>query len=500
MGSSIIRNIVGALVLIVLSFIIGIMAADSAKQAALIIIAAAAIIGIIAMGKHVWITLFLLPPVFSLLPKIGGMSLSFILFPTVLCYWLLLRLLGYVKFTWRKLIGADLFVFCFTILIGLAFYRKPASIDLINNLFNIETEFTTARAYPEFIASLILYICLSCIPFQKQVLLKLFKYYLILTLVISFTMGIFSMFGTLSGDDAETSRYSMFRTFAEALFIVVYSGAPFAKLIVSPKAIFAIFISTAATVFSGFRSMLGQLGLIFIIISVIKRECYVIGISLAVGIVALGILNASDLVKTLPFAAQRALCAIPGLEVKSSIRRATDSSTNWRVEMWKWALDPRTGHIKDYVLGDSFGIEKSYQMRSKRAIMRGELRFGDAEDFAKRRATHSLFIDTLQSVGYLGFFVVYGCTLYATFAMFKINTALRDTQFFIYSMFFTCRIAIYSVYFLLSTSGLHSYISTLMFTLAYLKIFHNIAVDEGKIFKGKKAKYVPMLIKQQQEV
>lgn len=475
------------------------MAADSAKEAALIIIAAAAIIGIIAMGKHVWITLFILPPFFSILPSIGGLHGSYILYPMVLCYWVLLRLLGYVKFTWRKLIGADLFVFTLTILMGIAFYRRPASVNFINNILNIETEFIAARVFPEFFFLLILYICYSCIPFQKKILLKLLKWHLIIILVISFISGVFSLFGTLSSDDAETSRYSMFRSFSEVLFIAVYCGAPFAKLMVSPKAIFAIFISLAAAVFSGFRSILAQFGLIFVIVSIIKKECYVVGISLAVGVITLGILNASDALKTLPFAAQRALCAIPGVSVDSNIKRGTSSSTDWRVIMWKWALDPRTGLIKDYVLGDGFGIEKTYQERSQRAIMKGELRYGDNRDFAKTRLWHSLFIDTLQSVGYLGLFVVYGCTLYATFVMYRVNTALRDTSFFVYSMIFTCRIAIYTVYILLSTAQLSSFLVILLSHLAYLKVFHSIAVDEGKLVPmGKKTKYVPLLIKQQQ--
>lgn len=499
MGSSIVRNIIGAILLIVLSFIIGILAADSAKEAALIIIAVAAVIGIIAMGKHVWITLFILPPIFSILPSLGGLQSSFILYPVVLCYWVLLRLLGYVKFTWRKLIGADLFVLTLTILMGVAFYRRPASIDLINNFLNIKTEFTAARAFPAFFFSLISYLCLSCVPFQKKIFLKLLKWNLILTLVITFTTGLFPLFGTLSSDEAETSRYSMFRTFSEVLFIAVYCGAPFTKLMVSPKAIFAIFISLAATVFSGFRSILAQFGLLFIIVSVIKRECYVIGISLAVGVITLCILNASDTLNKLPFAAQRALCAIPGLSLDSNIKKATNSSTDWRVEMWKWALDSRTGHINNYVLGDGFGIEKAYQLRSKRAIMKGDLRYGDNYHFAKTRLWHSLLIDTLQSVGYLGLFLIYGCTLYATFVMYKVNTALRDTSFFVYSMIFTCRIAIYTVYILLATSQLSSFLDTLLSHLAYLKVFHSIAVDEGKMVSmGKKAKYVPLLIKQQQ--
>lgn len=475
------------------------MAADSAKEAALIIIAAAAIIGIIAMGKHVWITLFILPPFFSILPSIGGLHGSFLLYPIVLCYWVLLRMLGYVKFTWRKLIGADLFVIVLTLLIGIAFYRKPASINVINNFFNIDTDFIAARAYPIFFFSLIRYLCLSCIPFQKKLFIKVLKWNLIIILVVCFISGIFSLFVTISSDDAETSRYSMFRSFSEVLFIVVYCGAPFAKLMVSPKAIFAIFIALASAVFSGYRSVLAQFGLLFIIVSVVKKECYIIVLSLTVGVITLGILSSSDALKTLPFAAQRALSAIPGLSVASNIKKETSGSTDWRVRMWKWALDSRTGHIKNYLLGDGFGIEKAYHTRSLRAIMKGDLNYGNNSHFAKTRVWHSLFIDTLQSLGYLGLFVIYGCTLYATFVMYKVNTALRNTPFFVYSMIFTCKIAIFTVYIFLSTSPLHTYMDTLLGALVYLKIFHNIAVDEGKLVPmGKKVKYVPMLIKQQQ--
>lgn len=127
------------------------------------------------------------------------------------------------------------------------------------------------------------------------------------------------------------------------------------------------------------------------------------------------------------------------------------------------------------------------------------MRYGDPKDFAKTRMWHSLFIDTLQSLGYLGLFVIYGGVLYATFVVYKVNTALRDTPFFIYSMLYTCRIAIFSIYFFLSTNSLYTFLGTLLSHLAYLKVFHSIAVDEGKLVPmGKKVKYVPMLIKQQQ--
>lgn len=499
MGSSITRNIVGALVLIVLSFIIGIMAADSAKQAALIIIAAAAMVGIIAMGKHVWITLFLLPPICRLLPDFGGMPVSYALYTAVLCYWSLLRMLGYVNFTWRKLIGADIIIIALTIIMGVAFYRRPASIDAINNLFGIDTDYIAGRAFPVFVFSLIQYICFSCIPFKRNAILKCLKWNLILQLACTFILGLSSLRGAVAHENSDYLQYGMFREFGEIIFITVYCSAPFFKLIVSPKAIVALSISAITIFFSGFRSMLAQFGLLVIAVCIVKKEYYALIISFIIGVISIGLLHASDSLKELPFQAQRTLCVIPGLAVEQGIRAGTDASTNWRVEMWKWALDPRTGHIKDYMLGDGFGIEAAYQRRSMRSVMRGDLVHGDQKDFAKLRVWHSLFIDTLQSVGYLGVFVIYGAVLYATFVMYRINTRLRDTPFFIYSMLYTSRISVFAIYFFLSTHSLYSFLVILMSHLAYLKVFHNIAVDEGKIFKGKKTKYVPMLIRQQQQ-
>lgn len=499
MGSSIVRNIIGAILLIVLSFIIGIMAADSAKEAALIIIAAAAIIGIIAMGKHVWITLFILPPICRILPSFGNIPVSYALYTAVLLYWLLLRLLCYVKFTWRKLIGADLIVIALTIMMGAAFYSRPASIEALNNLLDIKTDYIAGSAFPVFIFSTIQYICFSSIPFNKNTILKFLKWNLILQLTCTFIMSLLSFREAIDQEGFENIRYGMFKELGEILFITAYCSAPFIKLIVSPKAIFAILISITTAVFSGFRSMLAQFGLLIIAVCIVKKEYYAVIISLIIAIISIGILHTNDALKILPHQAQRALCVIPGLAIDQSIRRGTDASTNWRVEMWKWALDPRMGYIKDYMFGDGFGIEKAYHSRSLRSVMRGEMVNGDPKDFAKNRLWHSLFIDTLQSLGYLGLFVIYGGVLYATFVVYKVNTALRDTPFFIYSMLYTCRIAIFSIFFFLSTNSLYTFLGTLLSHLAYLKVFHSIAVDEGKMVPmGKKTKYVPLLIKQQQ--
>lgn len=498
MGSAIVRNIAGALALIILSFIIGIMAADSAKHAALVIVAIAAVVGIIAMGKHVWITLFILPPVCGLLPKIGGeISLSYVLYAAVLCYWLVLRFLGYVKLTWRKLPVGDLFVIFFIILMAVSFYRNPVSISYLSDLENIQAKCVGGAAYAACICFLISYVCFSCIPFDRHILLKLLKWNLVLMLICQIVSGCLHLKeGLASG---ETSRYGMFVPFGKTLFIAVFCSAPFLKLIVSPAAIICFVLSLLSTLLSGFRSAFLSLGLSAIACIVIKREYYIIPMVLIVGVVSLGILNSSNTLTYLPFTMQRVLAGIPGIQVDKHIKQAADGSTNWRVEMWKWALDPRTGYIKNYMFGDGFGIDAAYLARSNRAWTKGEI-VRDQQVFANSRSWHSSFIYTLQALGWIGVITTWCYLLYTSFIMYKVNVALKETPYFKYSMLYTS-----SIFVELTILSFSAFTTTTFFLyhlqiFVYLKVFHQIAVEEGIILPKKRhTSYVPLLIIQHKE-
>lgn len=497
MGSSIVRNIIGAILLIVLSFIIGIIAADSARSAAVIIIAAATAVGIIAMGKHVWIALFILSPLSHILPQIGKMRLDYVLYAVVLCYWLLLRTLGYVKLTWRKLIGADVFVIAIFITLAISLYRYPIAIGYLDIIFNFDSEYIGDGAYSAYICFLILYICFSCIPFEKKSLLKTLKWNVILTLTCLFISGLLKSRNVDFHLESDVpARYAMFTEFGRSLFLAVFCSAPAIKLITSPTAVIAIIFATFTALFSGFRNMLASYVLLSITAIIVKKEYYILLICAALGIASLGFLCASDTLKELPFPIQRSLSIIPGLAVDKNIRKATDGSTNWRVVMWKWALNPSTGYIKDYAFGDGFRIEKSYASRFTRGQHQGTVGSGDQIGYAHMRLWHSLYIETLQSLGGFGVILILSCYLYACIVMYKINTALLDTPYFKYSMLYTCKIVVLTSFFFLSANSLTNVFLYHLPILAYLKVFYNIAVHEGKIKTSyRKTKYIPILIK-----
>lgn len=496
MGNSVVRNLIGLLILIVLSFTVGIMAADSAKSAAMIIFVITGIIGLIIMGKHVWVALFLLPPVCWVLPPVGGVRMDHVLYAMVLCCWLLFRMLGYVKFTWRKLIGADLFVLAFLILMAVSFYRYPVSLTFLKLVFGYQSELVGAAPYIAFIAFFISYICFSCIPFEKKVLLKLLKWHLIILLVCQSISVVIALAWKDAWQDEDGVRYPMFTAWGRTIFIAVYCSAPFLKLMASPKAIFLLMLSILASFVSGSRGHLLGTGIIAFTTIIIKREYYVILIGLVIMGGTLSILSASNVLSQMPYTIQRPLSMIPGINIDNNIKRGADSTATWRFEMWKWALDPRTELIKNYMFGDGFGISSSYLGRSGRAVRRGSLEFGNKRDFALTRNWHSCFIYTLQSLGWVGVFVSFFCYVYATFMMYKINTALKETPYFMYSMLYTGYTVYYFSYFF-SVSTMQIFFNRHLLMLAYLKVFYHIAVDEGKIIPNRsRAKYKPLLIKQ----
>ncbi len=425
------------------------------------------------------------------------MRLDYILYAVVLCYWLLLRTLGYVKFTWRKLIGADIFVIAIFITLAISLYRYPIAIGYLDTIFDFQSEYTGGGAYSAYICFLVLYVCFSCIPFEKKFLLKTLKWNIIILLICLFVSGLLDSrnieFHLQSNVPA---RYHMFAEFGRTLFLAVFCSAPAIKLITSPPAVIAIIVSAFTAMLSGFRNIFASYALLTITAIIIKKEYYILLICAALCITSLGFLHTSDTLKELPFPIQRSLCVIPGLAVDKNIRKGTDGTTDWRVQMWKWALDPSTGYIKDYAFGDGFRIEKSYASRYLRGKIQGTVGSGNQVGFANMRVWHSLYIDTLQSLGGFGVILILSCYLYACVVMYKVNTALLDTPYFKYSMIYTCKIVVLTSVFFLSANTLTNVFLYHLPILAYLKVFYNIAVHEGKIKTScRKTKYIPILIK-----
>lgn len=454
---------------------------------------------IVAMGKRVWYALFLLVPVCKALPMVSNVPLEYPVEAIVLCYWTLLCIIGRARFTWRKLIGADLLVLLLVALMVIAYIRYPVSIEILESLFGFKAEYTRGKAYIYMIFFIINYICFSCIPFERKILKKILKWNLVLLLVSHLLIGLYE---TTSRDlTIGEQRISGLKDFGNYLFIAAYCSSPLSRILTSPIIILSIIASFFCNVITGFRSHLFSYFINVVTCILIKREYFFFIFSAIIGLSFIFILNTSGSLQNLPYMVQRSLSIIPGLKLSQDVISDGNGSTDWRIVMWKWALDPRTGYIKDYVLGDGIGFKTADVKR----IRRDKLYMPDytggpyahQKSFAAQRLWHSGVIECIQSLGYVGLSVVFLIQLYAIIIMIKVNTALRKTPYFVYSMVHTCTVAANMVNFFAAAGILSSFFLNFS-TLSYIKVFHSIAVEEGKIRRGHRRKlYIPKLIQEE---
>ena len=212
MGSTLLRNIVLALALVIFSFVVGIVAADSAQEAAVWLFAVIGILVFIAAGKKIWMGIFLVTPFCDFMPSVAGFSSAQLLIVAIFFYWLILAMLGHVKLEWKKLISLDIFVFLFVAYMAFSFYRKPVSVSVLRD-FGVETDNVGGKEYFQTVAAFLAYIGISAIPFPKESLLKVLKWNLVLVIAVSIMLIVKGLFLGASdssglGDEMQNRRFS----------------------------------------------------------------------------------------------------------------------------------------------------------------------------------------------------------------------------------------------------------------------------------------------------
>ena len=500
MGSSVTKNLIGILLLIVLAFAIGVTAADSQKTAAIIIFAVAGLIGIVAMGKNVWMSLFILIPIGQAMP-LFKIPMYFIYVIPVFLYWCILVILGHAKFTWRKLLGADLLVFIFLSYMVTVMYRHPALDYVTSNILNIKTDNLSRHfEYPLCLFVLIFYIALSCIPMEYSKIKKILKWGIIIKLSLLLLVGYMGL-GQESNEASMLSstnqgarvRFGSFVTFAANLAVFTYSSASISQLLTSPVKMACLLLSTLLTVISGYRSALARIAYVILIITIIKREYLGIVIATFVALFTLTFINDPAILNRLPYTAQRTLALFPWMNVRSTIQTEAQGSSEHRTVLWQWALDPRTGKIKNYIWGDGCVQDTATKSRDSRAMARKDLEVSH-EDLVRWNEWHSGFIAVLKELGIVGLSLTIIVIFYSFLTTCRIASALRNTSLLKYFLVYTYSfLHIPLTFFILPYSTRNTLLNLANF--AILKLFNDIAIEKKLVSQhtGKK-KYIPLLI------
>lgn len=199
-----------------------------------------------------------------------------------------------------------------------------------------------------------------------------------------------------------------------------------------------------------------------------------------------------DIFNELPFGIQRAMTVLPGVKLSNKIEKEAEGSSDWRLEMWEWALDPSTGYIKDYVWGDGFGLS-SYREKLRTTAVALRTIQNDNKLFAARGAWHNGAIHLVHRTGYVGLSIVYIWALVAIAYMYKVCCWLRpvDGREYVYMIFVPIFESIFVVWFLPCDT---IFFITKLYELALCKILYlGIKKEFPNLNQNSSKTYIPQI-------
>lgn len=399
-----VKNIVLIALVVVLSFIVGSLSVDGLKQALMPIAMIAGAFVMLYIGENSKYFIFYLPP---LLQTFGLFEVGCAVPALVFLGWLVMRFLGHVRLQWIGNMWADGIVLIFLLYMGLSFYRNPVTVSALG----LEVDLMGGRDYIFLLIGVIGYIGISFLPFSCLELCKSLRNLAFLKIFFALVGIGLNLIGRGAsgaegmnelGEEAVHGRFTLFSSLGQSLCLLIYAIHPLHKIVTSPRKIAVMLLCLIGIFFSGWRGAIIGFVSLFYMISFFKRELtflIALGGMAYAGILFLSSEHAFD---NMPMGVQRSLRAFPGVHVSKAVEIDTQGSSDWRKEMWGWALDPRTHYIKDYVWGDGPGVSQSASKRMMTAVMRGKAQAGDNVYFARTGTWHSGFISTLHRYGMVG--------------------------------------------------------------------------------------------------
>ena len=500
MNATAIRNVIVAIVLVLFCILIGSYAAEDKDVSTIMVAGIIGIIIMVVMGRKTWALLYLLPPLVGFLPLgiLEKLPAGFLVAGLVLGYWTLMWIMGYVRFKWRALPALDFIVLAVFLYYALTYYWHPVSI----NALGIEAEYVGGKEYVWCLLAVTYYVTLSCIPCSYGELYGVLHKAMFLVVGTTVFVAVSGMFNMVSAgelqENMENSRFALFSQLGIVAFLIAFSKKTFHEILTSPKYIIILMLCCVAVAISGWREKLVMFGAMFIAVCHIKRELVYLAFFVLAAYGSLLYLSEEKVVEEhFPFGMQRTLSILPGVQISDEVRRDAEHSAEWRKVMWRWALDPRTGYIQDYVWGDGFGQAVSDLNRSSVSLMRGAVQSGAQERFASSGTWHNGPILAIHRTGIVGLALITITFLYGAFLIVRVCRAYRGSPMFVLAVLFLCQFYGDIAHFYVSAGQIYRFFDDFVY-LALAKVLYCIGREEGIIVPVfSKGRYNPMLIAEQ---
>jgi len=248
---------------------------------------------------------------------------------------------------------------------------------------------------------------------------------------------------------------------------------------------------------SGYRNAVASVGFIFL-----AAICYHGGLksfiaSMLLGTFALGLLALINLNFPLPANLQRALSPLPGTW-EERYRRAGETSTEWRMEMWKEALTTQQW-IHNKTLGDGIGISTEALARMVNLESGLSSRSGSALSSQQQQmmilgAYHSGPLHSIRMTGYVGLLVLLLTMIRLAVYAHRQILRCKGTEWAPVALFFGIPLIVQPFFFTLVFGEYHTAVAQTMMGIAMVRLMErNIPLPA---YKPRSRSHVPFVLQQ----
>ncbi len=478
MGTGVIKNIIICFVLVVLAFVVGSMAAEGAQDSLMLLGGIVGAFALLYMGKNCWWLIFVLPPILSIIPLgiFSSLPVAYFVCIVVLIYWLVLRMMGYVKLVWNGVVWMDAITLVLFLYFAYTFYEHPVELMIFSD---DDTEAVGGKEYIFAIAAAVCYLVMSIIPCSLGQLNKVLKWSLIVQFFVYVLLVV------------------LFRSFSPIgsyIYTVLACKYSLVGLVIAPWKLILLILALGASL-HGQREVLVRAAFTYIGISIVKRQMVLLVTCAAAVIGLLTYLGSQDVLLMLPDRIQRTLYILPWLKIDEDIKEEAQYSSDWRKVMWGWAMDPRTKYIRDYVWGDGFGVSMKVLRLTTISLNRGVVAGGDQQRFAETGAWHSGVFTAIHRVGIVGLSMIVIWHLASIFLIIRVCSVLDKRKQGFYLMFQTMPFVGDAFVYYVSAGTIVTFFSQ-FHMLAMAKIAYSEAIKSGIMLPlFSRQQYIPLAIR-----
>lgn len=512
MGNNVVKSILVAVLLIVLSFSVGVSAAEDAKGAGMIIAACCALFALLWLKEKIWLVLFYIPVLICFgfdLPMLSSQSGTYVVAIVVMCSLALHKMRGRIRFERRSLPSMDIPFFVLLVLLAYSLYRFPVLPKSITGIIGINLDYSGGADYLWAFLALLGYLVYSVIPIDMKVLGRHVNYIVKVAFVVGIIVAVKSYVyksAPANIHEAEMSatqmRFTYFRNIGAATVLYVIGTKRVARIFTSARSLVMLMAGCVGVLLSGSRGTTAVLLIQGLFLMFIRREASYLATLLLTIYGGIFLIAGAGQLEQLPYGIQRIAYALPGIEVRSNAGESAKHSTLMRDKLEKLGFDPNSGFIKDYVWGDGIGREHAQMMRVRWSG--SKVANTKEKDFLLRNAMqksswHNGLLNIIHPLGYTGLATIIWLSSVTFIYVYIVLRAYINHP--VYPLLvITMPIVIewmLHLYARLGAGGLSSVFNAFFISTIMAKVFYCEGVKHGLIVPMLKRKsYIPLAVQE----